>query len=84
MVCCSGSSAVGSPLIEMGTSPTPNACSIVNCPAPKRSGYAVARLEPEGGGVGGVLAAADDHERTRQHRVGRGDGVVRGSADVDT
>jgi len=29
---------VGSPLIEIGTSPTPNACSIVNCPAENFSG----------------------------------------------
>ncbi len=33
IVCSSRSVRAGSPLIEIGASPVPNACIIVNCPA---------------------------------------------------
>ena len=66
MVWIEPSGRAGSPLIEIGTSPTPKACSIVNWPGAKASAAPSSGLEVQGDGVVGVPAHASHAEGPRQ------------------
>ena len=57
---CAGAcpGCAGSPLIEIGTSPTPNAWSMVNCPASNASGSPSTGSRSQGVGVAGCPGAS--------------------------